>query len=153
MPSQLPPDAQAGLVHPLQASIVNRSQSNVGQWTANNTVSTLVFIADRTCVVREVWVACDAIPADADGTMKITVKARDISEAAFDTLVNALDAETVVLVANKGYKATLATETTENEWTLYAGDTITVDLVSNSAAIDTNAKVVVSLLWQPLELL
>lgn len=153
MTSQLPPDIQAGLVHPLQASIVNREQRNVGQWTANNTVSSLVFIADRACVVRGVWIACDAIPADADGTLLVTVKARDISEGAFDTLVNAFDAETVILVANKGYQATLAAETTENEWTLAAGDTITVDLVNNSAAIDTNANVLVSILWQPLELL
>ena len=153
MASNLPPDIQRGLVHPLQASVVNREQRNVGQWTANNTVSSLVFIADRALVVREVWIACDAIPADADGTMLVTVKARDVSEGAFDTLVNAFNAESVVLVANKGYQATLATETTENEWTLAAGDAITVDLVSDSAAINTNANVLVSILWQPLELL
>lgn len=150
MTSRLPQDTASVLLDPTQAGPVFRAHILCGQWTANTTVSTLGMLFDRPAVIREVWVGCDAVPSDSDGTLKVTVKVRDVSEGAFDTLVNALDAETVILAANKAYQATLASETDENEQTVAAGDSLVIDLVNDSAAITTNAHVVVTVLYQLL---
>lgn len=152
MPSKRPKDLQRVIDSPRFASVVHRSVLSLGQFTANVTTTTLPrFIADRQLVIRELWIACSAIPADADGVMTVTVKNFDVTEAADDTLVSAQDLETLILVANKAYKMTLAAETTENELTLEPGDTVRVELISNSAAIDTNANVTVMVVWQALK--
>jgi hypothetical protein len=83
--------------------------------------------------------------------MTITVKVFDVTEAADDIIISAYDTESTQLVANKAYKATLAAETSENELALESGDTIRVELISNSAAIDTNANVTAHIVWQPLK--
>lgn len=152
MPSKRPKDLQRVIDSPRFASVVHRSNLSLGAFVANVTTTTLPrFIADRQLVVRELWIACSAIPADADGVMTVTVKNFDVTEAADDVLVSAQDLETLILVANKAYKMTLAAETTENELTLEPGDTIRVELISNSAAIDTNANVTVMVVWQALK--
>jgi len=154
MPSKNPRDLQRALVSPRFSAPVHRQILSLGQYTANTTVVTAPrFIADRRLVVRELWVAFSAIPADADGVMTLTVKAFDVTEAADDVLVSAQDMETLILVANKAYKLTLAAETTENERTLEVGDTIRVELISNSAVIDTNANVSIEVVYQPLQTL
>lgn len=154
MPSKNPRDLQRALVSPRFSAPVHRSVLSLGQFTANTTVVTLPrFIADRRIVIRELWVAFSAIPSDADGVMTLTVKNFDVTEAADDVLVNAQDMETLILVANKGYKLTLAAETSENERTIEIGDTIRVELINNSAAIDTNANVSLEIIYQPLQTL
>lgn len=154
MPSKQPRDLQRALVSPRFSAPVHRVVLSLGQFTANTTVVTLPrFIADRRIVIREVWIAASAIPADADGVLTVTAKVFDVTEAADDTIISAQDLETLVLVANKGYKMTLAAETTENERTLEVGDTLRFELISNSAAIDTNANISVQILYQPLQTL
>lgn len=154
MPSKKPRDLQRALTSARFAAPVQRQVLSLGAFTANTTVTTLPrFIADRRMVIREVWIACSAIPADADGVLTVTAKVFDVTEAADDTIISAQDLETLVLVANKAYKMTLAAETTENEQTMEAGDTLRFELISNSAAIDTNANVSVVVIYQPLQTL
>lgn len=88
-----------------------------------------------------IYFAATAIPADADGTMLINALVNDVSEGADDTIIASFDAEAVILAADKFYKATLATETSEEENTLESGDTLRFTFVNNSAAINTNASI------------
>jgi hypothetical protein len=128
---------------------VERANLSLGQFTANTTVVAAPrVIFDRKAVIREIWLSGDAVPADADGTMLVNALLNDISEGAADTLVSSADLETIVVAANKGYSLTLATETSENELTVEAGDTLRFTLVNNSAAINTNANIAVSVLYQ-----
>jgi hypothetical protein len=152
MPSQFPQDlgAPATATAPRQIlSPVERIVLNLSTFTANTTVTAgarLLF--DRAAVIREIWVAGSAIPSDADGTMLLNALLNDISEGADDTLVSSADLEALVLAANKAYQLTLATEGTENELTVAAGDTLRFTKVNNSAAIDTNSDITVSVLVQ-----
>jgi hypothetical protein len=92
-----------------------------------------------------------AIPSDADGVMTVTAKVFDATENADDTIVSAYDTESTQLVANKAYKVPLAAETSENELTMEQGDSLRFELISNSAAIDTNANVSVKVVYQTLK--
>jgi hypothetical protein len=76
---------------------------------------------------------------DADGTMLVSVIARDASEAADDTLVNAQSVEANTAHALTDF--TLATEGTEKEFTLDEGDSVRVTFTGNSVAIDTNGAI------------
>lgn len=132
-------------------SPVERACMSLGQFTANTTVTPApVLLFDRAAVIREIWVQCSAIPADSDGTMLLNALVNDISEGADDTIVSSADLEATVLAANKAYKLTLATETSEKELTVAAGDTLRFTLVNNSAAIGTNANVNVMVIYQAL---
>lgn len=150
MPSTKPQDFGKVLMPPDQAAQVQRLSFNVGQWTANTTKTTLLLGFDRAAVIREVWLSADAVPADSDGTMLVDVIVRDWSEAADDVIVNDFDGEASLTTAKKAVKATLAAETSENELTVAAGDSLLVSQISNSAAIDTNANLVVTVLFQTI---
>lgn len=120
-------------------------------FTANATKTCQpIHVFDRAGVIREFWIATDAIPSDADGTMLLSVFNYDITEAAADTLVSSQDLETLVVAAKTGYQLTNATETSENEFTVEAGDILYTSTVSNSAAIDTNVQLTLVMLFQPL---
>lgn len=93
--------------------------------------------------VQGVYIICNAVPADADGTMLLNVLVTDATEGASDSIVTSQDLETLVVAANTLYPCTLTQETAEKELTLEEKDTIRISLVSNSAAIDTNATVTV----------
>lgn len=153
MPSIAPQDFGAAIMPPTLAANVQRAHVLVGQWTANSTVTVLGMTFDRAAVIREVWFAADAVPSDADGTMLINVNIRDITEGAADVIISSFDAEGVILASLKTYKATLATETAENQNTTEAGDTLYFTLVNNSAAIDTNAKIVATIVYQTIGVL
>lgn len=149
MASVAPKEYGAVLLPPTYAAQLERFPLSLGQFTANVTVNPAPkVIFDRPAVIREIWVAADAIPADPDGTMLLNVIVRDISEAADDTIVASADLEALILVADKGYKLTLAAETSENELTVEAGDTLRCSLVNNSAAIGTNANITVQVAAQ-----
>jgi hypothetical protein len=95
------------------------------------------------------WVA-SAVLNDADGTMLVSVIARDISEAADDTLVNAQSVEGGT--ANQTAAFTLASESSEKEFTLEEGDSVRVTFTNNTAAIDTNGAITVFIIGYPLPL-
>ena len=98
-------------------------------------------------VVDIQWVASAAL-SDADGTMLVTVSAFDASEGQSDTLVNAQSVEGGT--AHTPASFTLATEGTEKEFTLDAGDSIRVAFTGNSAAIDTNGSIAVMVYYHPI---
>ena len=154
MPSKKPKDITRVLASARFASPVDRTTLSLGQFTANTTVTPAPrFTVDRLLVVRELWIACDAIPSDTDGTMVVNAKVNDITEGADDVIVSAQDLETLIVAANKGYKMTLAAETSENELTLEPGDTLRFELVNNSAAINTNVNVSITVIFQTLKAL
>ena len=86
------------------------------------------------------WVA-SAVLSDADGTMLVSVIARDVSEAADDTLVNGASVEGGT--AHVPASFSLAAEGSEKEFTLDEGDSLRVTFTNNSAAIDTNGAIAV----------
>lgn len=98
-------------------------------------------------VVDIQWVA-SAVLNDADGTMLVSVLARDASEGADDTLVNAQSVEAGT--AHIPASFTLATEGTEKEFTLDPGDSIRVTFTNNTAAIDTNGAISVFVFYHPI---
>lgn len=148
MASKLPRDYVDIITMPADGAPVHRVAVQLPQFTANSTVTRAVLPFDRKAVIREIWFVAEAVPSDADGTMLINVHARDKSEAAFDSLVASFDCEAQLTVANEAKRATLVAETSENEWTVEAGDALRVQLVSNSAAIDTNINPVILVVYQ-----
>lgn len=130
------------------------SYLSLGQFTAN----TAVVAAPRFgCPVGVkgiriigIHVAASAIPADPDGVMNFTATVNDVSEGADDVIVAAVNLETLTPAANRFYEATLATEDTEKQLTLEAGDTVRFTLTNDSAAIGTNADVTVCVEWHPV---
>jgi hypothetical protein len=74
-------------------------------------------------------------PVDADGTILATLKKWDKSAGAAVTLSAALDLE--ALVAKQVTDFTLLSTLTDDQRTLDVGDTLYVEIVNNSAAIDT----------------
>jgi hypothetical protein len=85
-----------------------------------------------------------AVLNDADGTMLVSVIARDVSEGADDTLVNAQSVEANG-AAHVPQALALASESSEKEFTLEEGDSLRVTFTNNSAAIDTNGAIGVSI--------
>lgn len=85
------------------------------------------------------------INSDADGTMLVSVLARDVSEGADDTLVNAQSVEANTAHALTDF--TLAAEGTEKEFTLDEGDSVRATFTNNSAAIDTNGPIAVTVFY------
>lgn len=87
--------------------------------------------------VASVYVCARVIPADSDGTLLLNVFKYDASAAADVTLVSSFDLE--ALVAGKSERCTLVTTLTDDQRTLDHGDSLHYTIVSNSAAIDTQA--------------
>lgn len=119
---------------------------SLGQYTANNTVvASPRFgcppIPGTVARVRVLglYVCCDAIPLDDDGTLLLNAIVNDGMDD--DTIVASQDLETLVVAADKWYALTLAAETAEKEQTLLEGSDLRFTLVNNSAAIGTNPKV------------
>jgi hypothetical protein len=93
-------------------------------------------------IVKASW-AASAVLADADGTMLVNVIVRDASEGADDTIVASASVEGGVAHAVADFA--LATEDTEKQQTLDEGDSVRVTFVNNSAAIDTNGAIGVTI--------
>lgn len=93
-------------------------------------------------VVKASW-SSTVVLNDADGTMLVSVLARDVTEGADDTLVNAQSVEGGTAFAVADF--TLAAEGAEKEFTLDEGDSVRVTFTNNSAAIDTNGPLAVTI--------
>lgn len=121
---------------------IHTSGVALDSFPVNSTTKRMIFAVPvgfgSVRVVNIEWVA-DAVLNDADGTMLVTVSARDITEAADDVLVNAASVEGGT--ANVPAAFALATETAEKEFTLDEGDFLHVSFINNSAAIDTNGHI------------
>lgn len=117
---------------------------NLGTLTANTTfVHGLGGINDKddtggipghTAYVAEVFAGCTTAPIDADGTYLLNVVKYDSSAAAAVVLVTGFSMEG--LTAGKTERVPLDT-LTDSQRILDFGDYLYIELVNNSAAIDT----------------
>lgn len=98
--------------------------------------------------VEKISWAASAVLSDADGTMLVTVTARDKSEAADDVLV--LNASVEGGVANETADFTLEADSAEKIFTLEEGDSVRVTFVNNTVAIDTNGAITVLITGFPV---
>lgn len=105
--------------------------------TANVTNTVSFGGINRQAFIERLSVSCRTVPVDSDGTILATVKKRDVSAASNISLTAAFDLE--ALVANASSAIPLVAGLTDDQLTLDLGDTLFVDIVSNSAAIDTQA--------------
>ena len=103
--------------------------------TANVTTTYFLPTPRRKSRVARVSVSVLVVPVDADGTLLATLKKRDNLNAADVTLSSALDLE--ALVTKTPTALTFLTTLTDGQLTLQEGDQLFVEIVSNSAAIDT----------------
>jgi hypothetical protein len=104
-------------------------------FTANTTVRQGGLPVNRAIKITGLWLAAHTIPVDADGTCLVAVFNYDKSATTDDALLAAsFNAET--LVAKETTALTLTA--TGADLVLEAGDFVYVDLINNSAAIDTN---------------
>lgn len=85
--------------------------------------------------ISKVAASCFTVPVDADGTILATLKKWDKSAGAAVTLSSALDLE--ALVAKETTCFALLSTLTDDQRTLDIGDSLYVEIVNNSAAIDT----------------
>ena len=98
-------------------------------------------------VVKVSWVSTASLN-DADGTILVSVLARDVSENADDILVNAQSIEAGTAHALADFA--LVAETSEKEFTLDEGDSVRVTITNNTATIDTNGAVAVTIHYHPV---
>lgn len=98
--------------------------------------------------IERIMFVSPQVNSDADGTMLVSVLARDVSEGADDTLVNAQNVEANTAHALTDF--TLAAEGAEKEFTLDEGDSVRVTFTNNSATIDTNGPIAVSVFFHSI---
>lgn len=126
----------------------------LGAFTANTSVTPDAYFGCPPGVkgirIIGIHLLCDDVPVDADGVMTVNVDVNDVSEGATDVIVSAEDLETLIVAADRWYEATLAADGTEKIKTIYPGDAVTFDLVSDSAAIDTTVNVHACIEWHPI---
>lgn len=108
-----------------------------GTVTANTTTTHFLPPIHRKAYLFRASAVCQTVPADADGTLLATLKKWDASADAAVTLSSALDLE--ALTAKESSAFTLSTSLTEAQRRIDEGDSLYVEVVSNSAAIDTAA--------------
>lgn len=127
---------------------------SLGAFTANTAVVALPRFGCPVGVkgirIIGIHVCSSAIPSDPDGVMNFTATVNDVSEGADDVIVAAVNLETLTPAANQWYEATLATEDTERQNTLYPGDSVRFTLTNDSAAITTNPEVNACVEWHPI---
>jgi len=100
--------------------------------TANTTTTVHVPTPARRSFLLSASIQCSTIPADADGAITATVKRYDVSGAAAVSMSSALDCEALVaLTATRFTMLSGSTRIKARE------DTLRVDFVNDSAAIDT----------------
>lgn len=119
----------------------------LGTLTANTTTTFYVGTPKRKCFIERITYHASTIAADSDGTILATVKKWDDSAQAAVSLTAATSLEG--LTAKKATEIALLSSLTPAQLTIDEGDTIYIDIVNNSAAIDTqhaNAQLVVELL-------
>jgi hypothetical protein len=106
-----------------------------GSLTANNTTTFSIGGINRRAFVERLSFSQRTIAADADGTLLLTVKKRDASADSAVSLNTAVSIEGHT--ALESVAITLLSTLSDAQRTLDEGDTLYVEVVSNSAAIDT----------------
>lgn len=103
--------------------------------TANTTTTFRMGPVPRKCVLARFGASATTVPADADGTIIATLFKYDAATNAQVQISAAIDLE--ALVTREGTLAGQYTSATEAQLTINEGDTLEVNVVNNSAAIDT----------------
>lgn len=105
--------------------------------TVNTTTPIVIGAPHRRSWLEQVAVAQSTLVSDADGTVLATVKKYDASANAIVVLSSALSLEVDAQIANESAKFVLLTTLTSAQRVLDEGDVLYVDVVNNSAVIDT----------------
>jgi hypothetical protein len=119
----------------------------LGNLTANTTTTFYIPTPRRKCFIERITYHASTIVVDADGTVLATVKKWDDSAGAAVSLTAAFSLEG--LTAKRATLIPLLATLTPAQLTIDEGDILFVDIVNNSAAIDTqhaNAAIVVEIL-------
>lgn len=115
-----------------------------GTITPNVTTALNVGQVHRLAVIARLALSVLTVPADADGTVLLTIKKYDASADAAVSLTAAFDMEAIV-AAKESQEIPLISSLSDSDLLFEEGDTIFAELVSNSAAFNTApAGVVVS---------
>lgn len=104
-------------------------------FTANTTTTLQIPTPPGKLTVLRAVAYATVVPADADGTLVATLVKRRASDNTDVTLTSTLDLE--ALTASEKSAFTFSTSITEADRILLEADILEVDVVSNSAAIDT----------------
>lgn len=105
--------------------------------TANVTTPQVLGASPTRAALVKAYASAHIIPADSDGTILATLKKWDASASADVTLSAALDLEAITAKVASAFAIIAAL--TDDQRTLDTGDTLRVDIVNNSAAINTAA--------------
>lgn len=108
---------------------------NIADLTANATTRVDLGCAPSVSHVERVVCSQSTLVADADGTVLATLKKYDASADASVTLSAALDLE--AMTASEGSPFVLTSTLTDAQLQMDDGDVLYVDVVNNSAAINT----------------
>jgi hypothetical protein len=103
--------------------------------TANATTTFRLGPVPRKCVFARLAASATTVPADADGTIVATAFKYDAATNAQVQISGAINLET--LITREGSTANQYSSATEAGLTLQVGDTVEVNVVNNSAGIDT----------------
>lgn len=116
---------------------VTCSAANVTTPTANTTTTYFLQVPYRKCYIERIYGVQNTVVSDADGTVLATFKKYDSAADSAVTLnTSASDMET--WVTKEVTNITIATTNgTDKDRILQAGDSIYVEVVSNSAAFNT----------------
>ena len=117
-------------IHPVFA------QAALSALTANATVTNYIPTPKRKCYIERITYHASTMAADADGTVLATVTKWDDSAQAAVALTASTSLEG--LTAKKATEIALLSTLTDAQLTLDEGDTLYIEMVNNSAAIDTN---------------
>jgi hypothetical protein len=107
----------------------------LGTLTANVTNTHFLGGTNVRSWIARVAASCFTVASDTDGTLLATLKKWDASADAAVTLSSALDLE--ALTAKECTDFTILSTLTDDQRTLDVGDALYVEIVSNSAAINT----------------
>ena len=111
----------------------------LGAFTANTTTTFDIPTPVRSAIIERITVQQRVLVADADGTVLMTVKKWDSSAGAAVTLTAATSLEGDNQTAKVAKVVPLLTTLTDDQLRIDSGDYLYVEVVNNSAAIDTQA--------------
>jgi hypothetical protein len=121
----------------VQVAFVSGKQLDAGI-TANTTTAIPLASPVRKNIIARVTAQVTTVPTDADGTILATLKKFNQVSGVTTVLSSALDLE--ALTARKPVQFTLLSTLSEWQLQLAEGEYLYVDVVNNSAAIDTQPK-------------
>lgn len=121
----------------VQVAFVSGKQLDAGV-TANVTTSIPLASPQRKSVIARATVQVTTVPVDADGALLGTLKKFNQVTGVTTSLSAAFDLE--LITARKPAQLTLLSTLTEWQLQLAEGEYLFFDVVSNSAAIDTQPK-------------